>query len=91
MADPQIIGAARGDAHAFAGEHDDAGGGEGFQETPLPRGRPAIGADGVRGGGKIAGQRRGERRELHGHGKAPAEKDGLTMMLGRFAACRTAE
>ncbi len=51
-ADAQSIGGAGGDGDGVAGRGDDAGGGEGFQELPLPRGAPAVGADLLGGGGE---------------------------------------
>lgn len=75
MADAQRVGRARGDAHPFAGEHDDAGGGEYLQEAPLARRAPAIDPPLRIGRGDGVRQGRRDRRKCAGHGKALSGKE----------------
>lgn len=72
-ADAQGIGGAGRDVDGVAGRGDDAGGGEGFKEVPLPSGAPAVGAALLRGGGEAVR----ERGEVVGHGQSSFLWEGL--------------
>lgn len=78
LTNAQIIGRTRRDADRFAGEADDAGGGEGFEKAALARGGPAIGA----GFG-----RRGEGGKWYDM-NARASGCGFAARVGRKGGCR---